>query len=400
MSFKTIKFFEPDVQDAPTASTSIASLMATKGTRVAEDSTVEVPPIVITEKKEETETPAVTSIPADTATLAETAETAKPATPTTPKVEIPEVVTPQKEETTVTSQWQTVLKNQKPDDVLKELGYDEKVVNFLKEAKTLDPKMVAFLEHWKNNGDVKAYLSALSTDFKTMKPEEVMRHQLREANPELDARQLETLYKIKVTNRYKLDPEIFSEEEVEEGRVELMSDAKPIRAALAQEQEKLFIPQPPAKEPQVDVYAEQQRKEAESRQEIKNLINADPFYREVLANGKLKIGEGDEAFNYPMKNPEEAVSILYDNNRLAAKLFDENGLPNMKLQLAIAALIEDDDKFFKANAKHYKSVGGKSAIEPIENPKLPGSQPSAAPLAYNSMAEAMAKAGRMSSGDE
>jgi hypothetical protein len=385
MSFKTVKYFEADVPEA-TAAPSVASLMATKGTRISEGSEVATP-VIISEKKAEPETPTVTVDPVVTTTSTPPVETAKPETPTTPKEVTPEAPTPQIEEKPKAApQWQEVLKQQQPDAILKELGFDEKVVNFL--------------EYWKNNGNVKDYFNALTTDFKAMKPEEVMRHQLREANPELDAKQLETLYKLKVTNRYKLDPDIYSEDEVEEGRIELMADARPIREALAANQEKFFLPQPPAKEPQVDVYAEQQRQIAESQQEIKKLINADPYYRDVLASGKLKIGEGDEAFNYPMKNPEEAVSILYDNQKLAAKLFDENGNPNMKLQLAIAALIEDDEKFFKANAKHYKSVGGKSAIEPIENPKLPGHQPSAAPIAYNSVAEAMAKAGRMISSSD
>lgn len=388
------RFFEADVPEVPSAP-SIASLMASKGTKVEADSQVEVPAISIKkETKEQTDTPAVKADPVETTNSTSPVETAKPETPTPPKESKPEAKTPQTEERPkAAQQWQEVLKQQPPDTVLKELGYDAEVVKLAKELGA-NPQMKGFYEHWKNKGDVKDYFKALTTDFKAMKPEEVMRHQLREANPDLDEKQLGILFKKKITERYKQDAELYSAEEIEEGYVEMLADAKPIRQQLQQEQEKFFIPPPPEKEPQVDVLAEQQKREADQKLEIQKLIYADPVYRDVLASGKLKFGEGDEAYSLPMKDPESVLDVLWDTQKLTSKLFDENGLPNMRLQLRLAALLDDDEKLFKAIAKHNKSIGGKSALEPVENPSQPGISVSPAQASYKSAAEAMAKAGR------
>lgn len=386
------------VETVQAATPSIASIMAKSGVKTTPDSTVAVPEIN-TENKPES-APKQTS-PVDTATEVKAESDVKVDAPTQTKA--PSVETVKQPDAPKPSSLQEVLRNHKPDDILKELGFDDKVVGFLKDAKTLDPKMVNFLEHWKNNGDTKAYLQALSTDFKTMKPEDVMRHQLRVANPELDAKELDALYRIKVVNRYKLNPEVYSEEEVSEGLIELKADAKPIRDALAKEQESYLLPAAPTKEPQVDVLAELQRKEAESIQEIGRMLEASPEYRDVTTSKKIRFGDGDEAYSYKVDDPKEALNILYDKDALAQALFYEKDgkiYPNVQKQLFVAAALKDYEGLLKAMHKHSKSIGGKSAIEPIENPKLPGQQTSAPAAAYKSAVEAMAKSGRVVRGGE
>ena len=389
----------PETAEVVQAATpSIASIMAKSGVKTTPDSTVAVPEINTESKSEGTAKP---TPPVDTANEEKAESTAKTDTPTQTKA--PSVEPVKQSEAPKATSLQEVLRNHKPDDILKELGFDEKVVGFLKDAKTLDPKMVNFLEHWKNNGDTKAYLQALSTDFKTMKPEDVMRHQLKAANPELDAKELDALYRIKVINRYKLDPERYSEDEVSEGLIELKADAKPIRDALAKEQESYLLPAAPAKEPQVDVLAELQRKEAESIQEIGRMLEASPEYRDVTTSKKIRFGEGDEAYAQKVDDPKEVLNILYDKDAFARALFYEKDgqiYPNVQKQLFIAQALRDYEGLLKAMHKHSKSIGGKSAIEPIENPKLPGHQTAAPASAYKSAVEAMAKSGRVVRGGE
>jgi len=79
------------------------------------------------------------------------------------------------------------------------LGYDENSVSFVKELKELDPKMVKFLDTWKNNGDaLQDYLKEAATDYATMPSEDVMRHQLREEYPKASEKQLEILFRKEV----------------------------------------------------------------------------------------------------------------------------------------------------------------------------------------------------------
>jgi hypothetical protein len=383
---------------APPEMPSVAAMMAKSGVKVEAGGTAPEPTPSI-ETKETTDTPVAKDIPVETTNLPEPTETVKPETQKTQEAETPKVTSPQKEEPRIAApSLQEVLKQHQPDTVLKELGLDAEAVTLAKELAT-NPKMKGLFSHWKEKGDVKDYLKALTVDFKEMKPEEVMRHQLREANPELNERQLGILFKRNVIEKYKLDPELYGPDEVEEGQIALMADAKPVRLQLQTEQEKFFIPPPPAKEPQVDVLAEQQKKEAEATAEVKRMTLADPLFREVLQNKKFKIGEGEEAFNFSMKDPESTLNVLYDRNEMVSKLFSEDGLPNMKAQLFISAVLEMGvEKFEKALAKHYKSLGGSAALEPIENPSQPGIKTSTAAPSYQSDAEALAKSGIRYSG--
>ena len=394
----TKRFFEPDAPEMP----SVASLMASKGTRIGAEAQVEVPVISIKKDTKETaETPVEKVTPVETTTLPSPTETAKPEIPATPEAKTLEAKTPQTEERPKAEvPKQTVLKQQPTDQVLKDLGLDAEMVKLAKEIAG-NQKMKAFYENWLNKGDVTSYLKAVTTDFSKMKPEEVMRHQLREANPDLDEKQLGILFKKKVTERYKQDPELYSADEIEEGYVEMMADVKPMRQSLQAEQEKLFLPTPPEKEPPVDIAAEQAQKKEEAIQEVKRMIVADPLYREVLQNKKLTIGEGESAYHFPMKDPEAALSVLYDEVQMSSKLFDESDLPIMETQLILAAILQEGPKkFFKNLAKHYQSIGGQAAIAPVENPSQPGNIVSPAEKSYKSIAEAMAKAGRKVTGGD
>ena len=77
--------------------------------------------------------------------------------------------------------WKNIVKNQQPDEIFKELGFDSSVANFMKELKEVDPKMVGFFEYWKNGGNLKEYFEESSKDFSTMPAEDVMRHQDRKS---------------------------------------------------------------------------------------------------------------------------------------------------------------------------------------------------------------------------
>jgi hypothetical protein len=104
-------------------------------------------------------------------------------------------------ESSTETNWQDAVKSQQPDDVLKALGFDEKAISFIKELKDVDPKMVGFLNTWKEKGNVTEYLSELSKDYTQMPAEEVMRHQLRVDYPKASEAQLDVLYKKEIVEK-------------------------------------------------------------------------------------------------------------------------------------------------------------------------------------------------------
>lgn len=389
----TRKFYDITIPDAP----SIASIMAQKGSLNATERGGEIP-------KVDTSELAKPEPPAAEPAKANPANQSEPAKAETKPKEEPKGAPAQTEPAPTTApQWQEVLKQQQPNLILKELGYGDSLAEFLADNKDLDPKVLGFLKHWKAEGNVESYLKAMTTDFSKMSPEEVMRRQLQEQYPEMDAKQLETLYKIKVQQRYKLDSTLYSEEEVEEGRIELMADSKPIREALAQKQQDYLLPKPVKNEAAPDPRVLQQQQELEA---YKTQLNENSFIKNIVASKQLTIGEGDDAYNHPV-DPNKVLGILNDKDEWASSYFTVKELPNgekqyvpdFKKQAVVGAILADMDGFFTGYAKHLKALGAKTAIAPIENAKLPGdSGPAKSETESKDPAAVMAKRGVLNRG--
>jgi len=395
------KFYDTDApadQGVATNSGGIASLMAKSGVlrHLGDDGPV---PSINTTKKEETQPAPATPAPATDAAPAEKAsESSKP--PKETIKEQPQTVAPQPQPT-----WQEVLKSQQPKDILKELGYGDNLVNFLSGRKDLDAKMTGFFDHWeRNEGNVEPYLRALTTDFTKMKPEDVMRYQLQVENPELDAKQLDRLYKLKVVDRYKLDPQLFSEEEVSDGQIELMADVKPIRTTLAAKHQELLFNKPEPKAPEVNNELQEQQQRIAA---YKTYISEHPAVKALLTNKILSIGEGEDKFDYPV-DPAAILDLLTDDQKWADSMYVKHQLPDgsTKAELDVEGqillgLLRTHKGFLSDFAKHYKTLGGSKAIAPIENAKPPASgEPAKSEVVESSPAAAAAKRGRLVPGGQ
>lgn len=397
MSFSIIKFFDIAAPETGTSSEapSIASLMAKSGVVNHTENPV-VTPIHTTEKTDPP-APASEANPATgTAQTAETGQTESPK-PTETRVE------PQKEAPQQLN-WQEVLKSQQPDTILKELGFDDKTVNFLKGKKGLDEKMLNFLSHWEtNNGDVTKYLQELSTDYTKMPATEVMRHQLRKEYPKATEKQIDALYKKQVLDNYKLDPNLYTEDEVAEGQLLLDAVADKHREQFVNEQQQFLIPKPSQKEEGPDLELQEASQLYNS---YKQTFDNHTAVKEILSSKTLTLGEGDEKYNFPIPFADEIVNSIQDNLATyisIGKLNKENisQLPPdfIENQILISAFSKNPKSFINALAEHYKTIGGKKAIEPIENAKPPiNGDPAKAESNNLSPAAAMAKGGRITSG--
>jgi len=312
-----------------------------------------------------------------------------------------DVSTPQKAGETDSRDWQDAIKTQTPDEVLKALGFDDKAVSFIKELKEVDPKMVNFLNTWKEKGDVSDYLKELNTNYAEMPAEDVMRHQLRAEYPKASEAQLDILYKKEIVEKYGLNS--YDEDEVNEGKLLLEAKAEKYRDELVRQQQDRLLPQAPDKTEAMMM--EQQRIESISQNVIKD-FNENPYTKEVLSKNAITIGDGADKFSFPIDTKAVTDMVLY-GDQTGESMFeikkDANGqetyVPKSQHQLLVATVNKYGEKFITELAKHYKSIGGRAAIDPIDNAKPRETRtPSSSNEEPKTIAGAMAKYGRVNSG--
>lgn len=371
---------------------SMAELMAKHGSKSDETG---VAPVDIKEKEE-------VKPEAETAVKVEEAKKEEPKPePIIEAKEDPKVEekAPVVQETPKVQTLQEVLKNEQPETIFKELGFNEQTATFLSELKEADPKILGIVQAWKE-GKLGDYVKELSTDYQKMSPEELMRHQLRQEYPKASEKQLNILYKSEVVEKYKLDPDVYSEEEVEEGRELLAVKADKYRDSFSENQQKYLLPDKPApKEVVPDNTAELQRQQIEAYvKEVKD----NQYTKDIVSNKSIKIGDGEEAFNLKVE-PDDIVDFWVNPNKIAGAMEGfvkgEDGKPiqidKTKHQLAVAAFAIDPKGFFKNYASHMKSLGAKAVIDPLDNASKPdGATTAKSDSAPKSVAEAMAKSGR------
>lgn len=367
-----IRFFydaAPETVAAP-ASVDIAAMMAKSGTKTDGDS-------------EATNIPDIKTSPAAVVkaeeAAAETATTpAADGKPSPPAASEP--VKPEPElKAPVPVDWKTEIKKQPETEVLKSLGFDD--------------KMLGFLQNWKAGGDLKNYLEALTVDYTKMSAEDVMKRQLQNDYPELSPEDFEEFYRMKVTETYKLDPDLFSEQEIRRGRILLNADAKRVRDGLVKEQQNYLIPKAPEKQPEPD-NADNERQMGE----YKNMIESNPYTKEVLKNKSIVIGEGDDKFTFTTETPENLLNLLYDPAKWAGTMFNEDGTAKVEKQILMAAIAYDDKTVINELKKHYMMLGAKNIIDPIENASKPGSTTSKSDGVALTPAQALARGGVIVSG--
>jgi hypothetical protein len=371
---------------------SVAAMMATQGSITQEGTqTVEAAP------HSEPSSPAPASEPpAPAVTATEGGEGTPAGEPAAPAQE-PAAEPPAATEPTPvpTVSWQDLIKTQPREQVLTELGVPPEALTLAQTLKE-NPQMEAFFKHWQQKGDVVEYLRELTTDYTKMPAEDVMRHQLRQAYPEADERALSLLYKRDVINKYGLDPDRFSEEEIEEGRLLLEVDASKFRRDLSEKQKGFLIPPPPEKAAEAPAEVDNSAQQVEA---YKQTVTADPLFQSLSQQKAFTLGEGDEKFTFPV-DPNEVSGVLFDTDKWAEKMFVRQGdtiLPNMKNTLLVGLVATYGDKFLNAYAQHYRALGGKTVIDPIENASVPsGATPSQAQVLPDNPAAAMAKGGRVS----
>lgn len=370
------RYFDVSAPEVGGGGINVAELMAKEGVKTEEGITAEVPNINTEpqvppeEGKEEVETTPVV----------QATEEPKPVEVPKPEPVIPVAEQPKPVEV----DWKEVLKKQPEVEVYKHLGLDEKMINFL--------------ARWKGGEDMREYLEAASTDYTKMSPEEIMRRYYQREFSGISPEDFEEIYRMKVTEHFKLDADVFDEKEVRRGKLMLNYEADKIRQDFIKRQQDLMLSKPP--EPQVpeDNSAAIEAEHQKAVGQYRDFVQRDAFTQTLLNKKLMTIGDGEDAFNYEVPDPQTYLDILYDSGKWSSKLYNQDGTPNVKKQLLLAAIANDDNTFFTNYAKHHQRIGAKNAIEPIENASPAIGTPASGDGLPQDPAAALAKAGVITSG--
>lgn len=359
----------------------IAAALASQGVRT--DSTLDQ---VIPEAKipapAEPPAPAETAKPTPEPALATPPAASAQPTPATPAQQSPATPAP-----VATTDWRDEAKKADPSELMALLGFDD--------------KLKGFVNKWKSGEDVNDYVRAASIDYSKMPAEDVMRHQLRAEFPELSEEDFQLVYESRVTHKYQLDPELFDERQQKVGKVLLNADANKLRTQMTTAQQQMILnTKPPA--PSGPTPEQQASQAQQTRNWFKAEVQKDPLAAGIVANKKLTIGDGAEAFHYEIKNPDDFFDTISDSSKMMDKIFDKRGegndakyFPNGPKQVLMGAIAEYGMDFINQYGKHMRALGASQALEPIENASKPGGTPANSGTPELSPAAALAMHGQV-----
>lgn len=256
------------------------------------------------------------------------------------------------------SDWRKSIAKEKHEDVLKELGYDDDFI-----------KMAGFR---KTNGDLKPYFDAHKNDFSTMQPEEILRLKTF-AEKGLTDEEKAILYEAEM-GKYKLDPELYSPEEIAAAKVMLKRDTNPIREQFEADRQKFLIP--PA-DPMAKLQADAEAallKEQETDRAYNDKIVSNDLAKSIIEKKTLTIGKGKDAFNMEVSDPESVLGMLTGKTDWGKHWNNEDGSPNVENQLMTMKFLSDIKGYNKSLIEHGKSLEKAAQLAEQENLQPFGTQ--------------------------
>jgi hypothetical protein len=357
----------------------IASALASQGVRTDSQLDQVIPEATIKPAAEPLATPETGKPAPEPAAGTPPAKTPEP-TPAAPVQQTPAA-------TPVKVDWREEAKKADPSELMTLLGFDD--------------KLKGFVNKWKAGEDVTPYVEATSIDYSKMPAEEVMRRHLREEFKDLSEEDFQLVYENRITNKYQLDPELFDERQQKVGKVLLNADANKIRTQLTTAQQQMILnTKPPV--PSGPTPEQQAEQAQQTRNWFKGEVQKDPLAAGILANKKLTIGEGAEAFHYEIKDPNVLFDTISDQKKMMEKVFDvrmENGeerfYPKGDRHILMGMIAEYGMDFLNQFGKHMRALGAGQALEPIENSSKESGTPANSGQPELSPAAALAMHGKI-----
>ena len=248
----------------------------------------------------------------------------------------------------------------------------------------IDEETIKFLEFKAAGGNAHEYLRIKNTDYAQLSAVQLLEMEIKEKYPKIDSKTFGIVLK-KELSKYNLDREEFPDESDEAaiGEFMLKEDTDKIRAKYIDKQDSLKAP-----EPKPDTSAQDR---AIVQQQVTDTVRNSGTVKELQTNKNLTFGEGDEAFNFEVKNVDQIVNAVMSAALQNGQTPTEADVKDMVSTFAIHA---DKKAFIQSLISYGKTLGEKSVSKELRNVQ-PGTSTTNSQTGYKSAAEALAKDGRM-----
>lgn len=229
-----------------------------------------------------------------------------------------------------------------------------------------DPELVPddeflknFIKVYKRGGNAAEYLEAMTTDFSKMSAEDIVKYEVRKANPGLPEKFINRKVKDFLQREFNFQDEYDDDEDRAYAEELLRMYAERKRAEFDESRKKFQIPERKQPEPDVDVQAEVER--------FNNYVKENPVTRSITESKKVAFGD----FNYQV-DPENLVASATDSTQFFSKFSKQDGGIDLEKFFKVDAIATDPDGFLKAYGAH---VIAKAKIEWLKELKNPSSDP-------------------------
>jgi len=254
---------------------------------------------------------------------------------------------------------------QEPEAPKPESSGDEKAPEPAKidpvEYKFKDDFIKGVVEFYEKTGDLTAYLQAKTVDFNKMSDEEILRRELREQYSELSDGAFERLYKQQVVDKYKLDPDEWSEDDAQLERELMKVEASKLRSKYVEWQNGFKAPEP---EP-TDADKQMAEQMARFEQEVKT----NPLTKGLVENKKISLKTQDGEFNYEVE-PNALLDMTLDNDRFFAQFANDKGELDYDRWYKVAAYSNNPEQFERSLINFGKTLGRQEIAKEIKNPTV------------------------------
>lgn len=236
------------------------------------------------------------------------------------------------------------------------------------EYKFKDDFIKGAVEFYEKTGDLTPYLQAKTVDFTKLSDEDILRRNLREQYSELSDGAFERLYKQQVVDKYKLDPDEWSEEDAQLERELMKVEASKLRSKYQEWQQGFKAPEP---EP-----TDADKLVAEQMQRFEQDVKENTLTKSLLENKKISMKTQDGEFNYEVE-PNQLLEMTLDNDRFFAQFANEKGELDYDRWYKVAAYSSNPEQFERSLINFGKTLGRQEIAKEIKNPtvNVPGDVP-------------------------
>jgi hypothetical protein len=260
-------------------------------------------------------------------------------------------------------------------EIIAELFKDKKEV--LLKAFGLDEFVLGALDYYQKTGSLAEYAEVKSVDYTKVPDTEIVARKLREqyAGSNLSEEDLNLLVDDELNSRFKTDEELYSERDVQLGKIRLKAEAAEYRKTLIDRQAQFRAPERAA-ETQAKVDAPQPTYEQVVEQS-RTKVMEDQSVQQFLQARKIALGT-ENPYNYEVQNPQEALAMVYDNNRYIYQVAQKNdkgevlmrdGQPVMDYSklIKVANYIQNMEAIENGLINHGRTLGKKAILDEAEN---------------------------------